>query len=62
MSDLTDMDRANLRRVRAIIHRLHHRERGQWGDPLDECLAALDKVIESPSSRPVLGIATEPSP
>jgi hypothetical protein len=43
---LSPADGAELRRVRAIIQRLHHREHGEWGDPLDGCLQALSKAIK----------------
>lgn len=42
----------DLRRVRAIIQRLHHREPQGWGDPLDGCLAALSKIINYSETFP----------
>lgn len=39
-------EHGDLRRVRAILQRLHHREGREWGDPLDGCLRVLTKIIE----------------
>lgn len=46
MKTLNPEEWADLRRVRSIIEHLHHRQWGQWGDPLDSCIKALTKVID----------------
>lgn len=44
---LSAEDHGDLRRVRAIIQRLHHRERGEWGEPLNGCLDVLARIIDN---------------
>lgn len=48
----TPEENAHLRRVRSIIQSLHQREPGRWGDSLESCILALDKVIGDRRVRP----------